>query len=123
MVVALSILATVSLMPTTAGASQDSPVGRWLLRVEWPNAPSDVTLTVNEADGVLAAVWEGRQGTLEASEVTFENGVLSFVLAVEDQSRRSVELRYRGSIDGDRIAGSITLPIGTEIVANGERVR
>lgn len=105
-----------------AAAAQNTPLGAWKLQVEWIGGPAEVTLTVSQVGSEFFATWEGPRGKLAVRDVAFAGDVLSFAIPVQDQNGAPVELRFEGTVDGDRIDGKILLRNGTEIEADGERV-
>lgn len=87
-------------------------VEEWTLTVEWPAGATTVQLTASDSAGVRRVGWEGPQGTLPASDVAWSEERIAFVIAVEDQDRQTIRLRFEGRVEGDELHGQLTGPGG-----------
>jgi len=102
-------------------SAQTGPGGEWELEVEWPQRSASVLLTVQTEDS-LAVTWAGPQGLLSGQDVAFEDGLLTFLLLVEDQNERDVELRFEGHVVGETLSGTLLMmPNRGEIAVAGRR--
>ncbi len=100
--------------------AQTGAVGEWELEVEWPQRSVSVLLTVQTEDG-LAVTWTGPQGRLCGRDVALTDGLLTFVLVVEDQNERNVELRFAGRATAETITGTLLMPNRRELNVAGRR--
>ncbi len=94
--------------------------GEWALEVVWPQRTASVLLTVQTKDG-LAVTWTGPQGQLSGRDVALADGLLTFVLVVEDQNARDVELRFEGRAAGETLTGTLLMPNQRELNVVGRR--
>jgi len=59
---------------------------------------------------------------LSGQDVAFEDGLLTFLLLVEDQKERDVELRFEGHVVGETLSGTLLMmPNRGEIAVVGRR--
>jgi len=117
------LLATLS--PTVASAQPDSVprvVGRWDLRVQGTDGvyPSWLEVTTS-GYRVLVGRFVGRVGSARPiSRVDYSNGKLRFSIPPQ-WDREPADLQFEGSLAGDRLTGTITLPSGEKDSFTGSR--
>ena len=113
------------LLPTVASAQPDSVpgiVGRWDLRVQGTDGvyPSWLEVTTS-GYRVLVGRFVGRVGSARPiSRVDYSNGKLRFAIPPQ-WDREAADLQFEGSLAGDRLTGTITLPSGEKDSFTGSR--
>ena len=122
--VALALVAA-GIVPATAVAQSDSvsrAVGRWDLRVQGKDGvyPSWLEVLIS-GDRVLVGRFVGRVGSARPiSELHYAKGSLSFAIPPQWEDG-TADLRFEGALDGDKLAGTITLPSGEKDSFTGTR--
>jgi hypothetical protein len=112
-------------LPASAGAQSESVppvVGRWDLRVQGKDAvyPSWLEVTVS-GNRTLVGRFVGRVGSARPiSRVNDSGGTFTFAIPPQ-WDRDTADLRFEGRLDGDRLAGTITLPSGERDAFTGTR--
>jgi 3-keto-disaccharide hydrolase len=123
LVAAALLLAMLS--PTVASAQPDSVpriVGRWDLRVQGRDGvyPSWLEVTTS-GYRVLVGRFVGRVGSARPiSRVDYASGKLRFSIPPQ-WDRETADLQFEGSLAGDRLTGTITLPSGEKDSFTGSR--
>jgi hypothetical protein len=123
--IAVAAAAGFALGPAAARAQQDDAmrvIGRWDLRVQGKGAvyPSwlEVSLSGNR---ILVGRFVGRVGSARPiSRVYAAGDTVSFAIPPQ-WDRDTADLRFVGRLDGDRLAGTITLPSGEADSFTGTR--
>jgi hypothetical protein len=120
----LTLLA-IGVVPTIAAAQPDSVphiVGRWDLQVQSANGvyPSWLEVTTS-GYRTLVGRFVGRVGSARPiSRVEYSGGTLRFAIPPQ-WDRDSADLRLEGTVDGDRLVGTITTPAGMRQPFTGTR--
>ncbi|MCH8851934.1 MAG: DUF3179 domain-containing protein [Planctomycetes bacterium] len=91
-------------------------VGEWNMRTEFSGQMIDATMTISEEDGALTGKWVSMGREMELSGLEFDGRKLSFKRSLG----ASQDLRYEGTVQGDKITGRYSGPFG-ELPSNGER--
>ena len=87
--------------------SDENPVGQWDLKYRVGDRDVTAKLSITLGDsGSLAGKWTSSRGESEISKVTFKDGELSFLRKLQ-LGERSLELRFEGTIQGDKLAGAL----------------
>jgi hypothetical protein len=117
----LSVLfVSVSVLPCPGLAEEAAIAGQWKLAVQTPNGVTNPVLTIRETEGAYSGTYAGPRGTFEIETITVDGATFSFPLTVE-MPIGAIELRYKGTVTGDRIEGVVGNPRG-EIPFSGERI-
>jgi hypothetical protein len=90
-------------------------VGTWsgqatLVGVE---APNELTLVLELKEGKLAGAMSDQYGTIDQfpiGEIVLEKGVLSFVTAVVGPGGQQATIKYKMTISGDTMKGTLEIP-------------
>lgn len=101
-----------------AGQNGDPLLGQWTFERESPRGTMTHTLTLTIEDGALVGRMETPRGPMELTDVAFDEGVLSFTMPAP--GRRGGQggggdrppPTFRGTLDGDEIAGEVETPRG-----------
>lgn len=113
----MAALAIVGLVSTEAFATE-GPVGKWNISVDAQGQMAEAVLIIVEEDGKYSGT-QVYQGELELSEVSFEDGELSFKLEVEGAGMFA---EFTATIDGDLLKGKYILEdLGIEMITTGTR--
>jgi hypothetical protein len=86
-------------------------LGTWNLEVNAQGQTFPIELTVEQGDDGLSVLTATERGESEASDVTFENGTLAFVVS-RDAGGQTMDFEYVLKIDGDSIEGTIGSDFG-----------
>jgi hypothetical protein len=86
-------------------------VGSWDLTFEERGTTVRPKLTLTERDGALAGEWSGPRGTVELSDVKYEDGVLSFTLE-EHAVFRDVDVQFSARVSDGKLTGTLRAPKG-----------
>ena len=76
----------------------------------------DALMSIRLENGKLTGTWAGRGREMELRDLKFEGGRLSFTR----QMGPGREMKYEGTVKGDRITGKYAGEIG-EFESNGKR--
>jgi hypothetical protein len=85
--------------------------GTWMLAIPMPDGVEKPTLRVRERDGKLKGTLRGKAGSRRLRNFTFEGPSFSFNQVVPTPKGEMI-MKFRGSLQGDRIQGVIELPFG-----------
>jgi len=119
-----TFLALVAAVPAALAAqSTDDILGQWTFQRETPRGTMTHTVTLTLEDGTLAGTVDTPRGEIDLQDVSFSEGVLTFSMAVPggrggggggqpDRVRT-----FRGTLDGDEIAGEMETPRGAQPLA------
>lgn len=111
-------LAIIALLPAAAFAA-DGPVGEWNILVHAEDPPSPATLTIVEEDGKYSGTAVSDQGLTELSDISYEDGELSFKIWIEEAG---MSIGFTGTIDGDSLEGNFEIPdMGVLLPTTGTR--
>ena len=102
-------------------ASAQVAASEWRLDVAWPGEAAAVDLTVAPSGDSLLVVWAGRVGQLIGQRARLAEGLLTFVLEVEDQDGERAELHFEVRIEGPVMSGRLWTPSGRTIAVRGQR--
>ena len=92
-------------------AAQPQIEGTWMLAIPMPSGVETPSLKVRERDGKFKATLKGRRGSTRIRNFTLEGKSIAFTQNVQTPAGE-MEMKFRGSIQGDRIQGVIELPMG-----------
>lgn len=105
------------LVQTSLVAAQDI-TGQWEMAMDFGGRPSYATLTISKnADGTLAGKW----GSNDLSNVTFQDGKLSFVRTVRFGDQE-FSMNYTGTLKDGKLTGLLSSDRG-EFPANGAKLK
>lgn len=116
-------MALIGLLLLTGGVSHAEEAvvaGEWKLTVQTPNGITHPVLTIVQGDAGYSGTYAGPRGTFELPAIDVNGGTFTFPLTMEMPIGK-VELKYRGTVSGDRIDGVVGNPRG-EIPFTGERI-
>lgn len=120
----ISAASALALHPVASHAQEDVPrvVGRWDLRVQGKDAVYPSWLEVmTSGNRMLVGRFVGRVGSARPiSRVFFTSGKVTFTIPPQ-WDRDTADLRFDGTLDGDRLSGTITLPSGESDSFTGTR--
>jgi hypothetical protein len=94
-----------------AAAAGPDPTGLW----KWTVSPQgtdqtfDVSAKLSFADGKLTGVYQSRMGEAPISDASFKDGAIAFSV-VRERDGKPFTVKYRGTLAGDTIAGTLELP-------------
>ena len=103
---------------STPGPNADL-AGTWTLTIETPMGMSNPVLTIWKSDGGYEGSYESRRGKRAVEDVEVKGQTFSFRMMVS-MPMGDFEMTYKGSIDGEKISGTIGNPMG-EIAFVGKR--
>ena len=114
-----------SLAPAEEEAPTEDPTvpkieGSWILTIPMPSGVEKPTLKIRERDGKYKATLKGKRGSTRIRNFTLEGKSINFTQNVQTPAGE-MELKFRGSIQGDRIQGVIELPMGVLPFAGSRR--
>lgn len=115
--------AFVGLLLLTVGvihAEEAVVAGEWKLTVQTPNGITHPVLTIVQGDAGYSGTYVGPRGTFGLPAIEVNGSTFAFPLSMEMPIGK-VELKYRGTVSGDRIDGVVGNPRG-EIPFTGERI-
>ncbi len=119
-VVCALVLAAVLIVPAR-GMAEESPVGDWDLEFDLGNRHLTAVLSITDTDaGDLAGSWRGERGPGEVTELTYDQGALSFLLTI-DLRDRPQQFAFAGTIKGDGLVGTLEGPGGKRPVSGVHR--
>jgi len=95
--------------------------GEWTLSIDTPRGVQHPVLVIERADKGYTATYSGRQGLLTIDELTRDGNRFAFPLAITVPIG-TIEVSYKGVIDGDRMTGVVANPRG-EVPFSGERTK
>lgn len=81
------------------------PVGTWTWSQPGREGEIAVSLKIESKDGVLTGALTNPTATVEVTELTVQDDVISFSVA-----GRRAPTKYTGKVAGDKITGTIELP-------------
>ncbi len=114
----VTAFAVIALVPVVAFAA-DGPVGEWNVLVNANGQESPSTLTIVEEGGRYSGTAASDQGVTELSEISYEDGTLSFTIELPEAG---ISIAFAGTIDGDSLQGRFEIPdMGVELPATGAR--
>jgi len=98
---------------TTPTENQEFPSieGTWMLAIPMPGGIENPDLRIRQSDGKLKATLKGRRGSKRLKNFTLEGSSFAFEQMIETP-KGDIDMKFRGSIQGDRIQGVIELPMG-----------
>jgi len=100
-------LLAAGLLAATAFAAD--PSGTWKWTVSTPNGDLETTLKLTFKDGVLSGTYSNSFGDAIISNATVKDDAIAFDVQREFNGNKFL-LKYRGTISGDTIKGTIELP-------------
>lgn len=112
----IALLLTISTIALSAGTVKPvppSPIeGRWDITVQTPGKTSPSWLEVTHSGlHMLVGHFVGATGSARpVSKINFENGKLSF--SIPPQWEEGSDLQVTGTLEGDRLSGTMTMPDG-----------
>lgn len=110
------LTSTLLLIQASLAWAVEDITGVWEMTMEFGGRPSYAILTISEkADGTLAGQW----GTEELSNITFEDGKLTFVRTVRFGDQEFT-MNYNGVLKDGKIGGRLSSDRG-EFTVNGAR--
>ena len=96
------------ILPASATAQETRPaVGTWEMTLEGPRGAMTQTLTFAEVETGLSGSLEGPRGAFELNDVSFQDGVLNFVVVRAFRGNR-LSQSFSATIEGDTMTGTIT---------------
>ena len=106
-VVMLALMAvSVSVFATTAGTA-DELTGKWSLAVQVPGETVDVTLELKQAGEEVSGTMTSSHASGKVDKGTYKEKKLSLVVSADIQGSPT-PLQVDGTVDGDKMTGSIT---------------
>jgi len=115
----IAVVITLFLAPGAGGAEEPETSappnieGSWMLNIPMPGGIEHPTLRVRQRsskDGFKATL-KGRRGSTRLKNFSFEGNSFSFEQTMPTP-RGELNLKFRGSIQGNRVQGVIELPVG-----------
>ncbi|MBI1784658.1 hypothetical protein HYR69_05890, partial [Candidatus Sumerlaeota bacterium] len=94
-------------------------LGDWAMKMDYQGNLIDAKLNFTEKDGKLAGKWSSQRGDNELTNIKFEGNKVTFTRTIKLQDQ-TFDLEYEGVIEGDKITGKYTTPMG-DMTANGVR--
>ncbi len=85
--------------------------GTWMLAIPMPGGIENPALKIRQRDGKLKATLKGRQGSKRLKNFSFKGSSFAFEQILETP-KGDMSMKFRGSVQGDRIQGVIELPMG-----------
>ena len=92
-------------------AAQPQIEGTWMLAIPMPSGVETPSLKIRERDGKFKASLKSKRGSTRIRNFTLEGKSIAFTQNVQTPAGE-MEMKFRGSIQGDRIQGVIELPMG-----------
>lgn len=86
-------------------------VGAWTLNIDTPRGVQNPKLVVRESAGGYSATYDSRQGVTQIDEVTIDGNRFSFPMELTIPIG-TIEVEYKGQIDGDQLQGVVENPRG-----------
>ena len=115
------LVSILSLAETSTPEPEADLSGTWTLTIETPMGISNPILTIwKSADG-YDGTYESRRGKRSAEDIEVTGQTFSFRMMVS-MPMGDFEMVYKGSIDGEKISGTVGNPMG-EIAFAGRRSR
>jgi hypothetical protein len=115
-----AFLALVAAPATLAAQTTDDILGQWTFQRETPRGTMTHTVTITLQEGTLVGAMDTPRGELDLQDVSLEDGVLTFSMAAPGGRRGGgggqpdrVQT-FRGTLDGDQIAGEMETPRGAQ---------
>ena len=106
-VVMLALMAvSVSVFATTAGTA-DELTGKWSLAVQVPGETVDVTLELKQAGEEVSGTMTSSHASGKVDKGNYKEKKLSLVVSADIQGSPT-PLQVDGTVDGDKMTGSIT---------------
>ncbi|HEX6211065.1 MAG TPA: DUF1080 domain-containing protein [Methylomirabilota bacterium] len=125
----LSVTVLGAMLAVAPGSAQepkrgfaDPMLGRWNLEVQGPDGPYPSWLEVRlRKETELMGRFVGQFGSVRyATEVTYDNGRLVVVVPVQYEQNKS-DLRFEGTLTGDRLEGTTQAADGSPLKWSGVR--
>jgi hypothetical protein len=121
----LLLLLSAPVAGTEEGAPAEAPAlpkieGSWILTIPMPSGVEKPTLKIRERDGNYKATLKGKRGSTRIRNFTIEGKSINFTQNIQTPAGE-MELKFRGSVQGDRIQGVIELPMGVLPFAGSRR--
>lgn len=91
------------------GALRPSGLWKWTVMRPGSDQPIEISADLAYADGKLAGTYHGRGGDTPITDASFEDGIVAFSVVRERDGNQFV-IKYKGSLWGDSITGTIVLP-------------
>jgi len=85
--------------------------GKWNVTLTTPRGSRDATLELKTSGAVLSGSWGGPQGTQQFSDGSVEGNNLTWSVQTAGPMG-SMTLRFQGTVDGDKMSGSVEMPMG-----------
>jgi hypothetical protein len=105
-----SLFATVAAVCVlTAAAHAADPTGTWTWTQTRNGNTRTSTLKLDYKDGNLTGSVSGRGGETPIADASFKDPAIAFSVT-RQMGDNSVTIKYSGTLDGDTIKGSITMP-------------
>ena len=82
--------------------------GAWKITMNTPMGARDATLELTSNGSIMSGKWSGQQGAQEFSDGTVEGNNIAFQVTMAGPMG-SMLLRFKGTIDGDKISGNVEL--------------
>ena len=114
------LLVSILAFPEISTPGPDADLsGTWTLTIETPMGISNPVLTLWKSGGGYEGSYESRRGKRVVEDVVVEGQTFSFRMMVS-MPMGDFEMVYKGSIEGEKISGTIGNPMG-EIAFVGKR--
>jgi len=100
-------------------------LGRWEMKTELGDNAIEATMTLSVKDGKLAGTWTSQGNDMEMLDLTLSGDKLTFKRTIPGGQ----DLKFQGTIKGNRISGHYTGPFGklrstgSRKVANGDKAK
>ena len=115
----LLLIGILTFAGTSASGADADLSGTWTLTIETPMGISNPVLTIWKSGGGYEGSYESRRGKRVVEDVEVKGQTFSFRMMVS-MPMGDFEMTYKGSIDGEKISGTIGNPMG-EIAFVGKR--
>ena len=103
----------------SASAFADELAGTWTLTIDTPRGVQHPTLVVVQNGEQYSGVYNSLRGPIDVESISFDGSNFDFPLVITVPIG-DIEVSYRGTIDGDKMNGSVQNPRG-EVPFSGER--
>jgi hypothetical protein len=91
--------------PSTGSTSSPQAVGEWEFKNKMPARTSTATMKITKnAEGKYEGTWSAQWGESVLSDITFENGKMSFI-QTSNFGGQEMKTTYEGAVDGNKITG------------------
>jgi len=86
--------------------------GKWNVTMTTPRGSRDATLELKSNGAALSGAWGGPQGSQEFSGGSVEGNTVAWAVQTSGPMG-PMTLRFQGIVDGDKMSGSVELPMGS----------